>query len=192
MPWVCLIPFLLSTPNILGANRSGFLFVRPQLPGMRVLSIPEPRMAEQGPATSLPAQGIAGSWGSLLGCSWSWGARGARGSPGSSPDPGGMLPRGFLRFPHSDCFLSRPPSRKGQEVIEGRKLAGLSHRELACCTGGSATVWLPTLCQGTLQRGCGQLGGADLGGREQGGHCSLPEQGIPQHSLRAVWKRSTT
>lgn len=104
------------------------------------------------------------------------GLGGTGSSPGSSPDPGGMLPRGFLRFPHSDCFLSRPPSRKGQEVIEGRKLAGLSHGELAWCTGGSATVWL---CQGTLQRGCGQSGGADLGGRGQDGHCSLPEPGNP-------------
>lgn len=167
-----------------------FLFVHPQLPGMRGLSIPQPRTAERGPATSLAAGGSGLCWelGALwlLGSSWSWGAWEAWGSPGSSSDPGGMLPRGFLRFPHSDCFLSRPPSRKGQEVIEGRKLVGLSHGELAWCTGGSATVWVPRLCQVTLQRG------ADLGGRESR-VATLPfrSQGIPHRSLRAVWKRST-
>lgn len=183
MPWVCLIPFLLSALNILGANRYHFLFVPPQPPGMRGLSIPGPRRAERGPATSLPAGGSGLCWelGALwlLGSSRSWGAWGAWGSPGSPSDPGGMLPRGFLRFPHSDCFLSRPPSRKGQEVIEGRKLVGLSQGELAWCTGGSATIWLPRLCQGTLQRGRGQAGGANLGGREQGGHPSLQEPGNP-------------
>lgn len=189
MPWVCLIAFLLSASNILGASCSHFLFVLPQPPGMRGLSIPRPCTAERGPAASLPAGGFAGSWGILwlLGSSWSWGARGAWGSPGSSSDPGGMLPRGFLRFPHSDCFLSRPPSRKGQEVIEGRKLVGLSHGELAWCTGGSATVWVPSLCQGTLQRGhemqtwVGESRVATLPSRSQG---------IPSSSLRAVWKRS--
>lgn len=62
-----------------------------------------------------------------------------------------MLPRGLLRFPRSDCFLSRSPSRKGQEAIEGRKLVGLSHGEQAWHTGGSATGRVPNPRQGSLR-----------------------------------------
>lgn len=81
MPWVYLIPFLLSTPNILGANRSHFLFVHPQLSGVWGLSIPQPRMAEQGPATFLPAQGFAGSWGTLWLLGLELGGMGSLGQP---------------------------------------------------------------------------------------------------------------
>lgn len=109
------------------------------------------------------AQGLAGSWGDPLaaGVRPEQGAR-AQGGPGSAMDPGGMLPRGLLRFPSSDCFLSRPPSRKGQEAIEGRKLVGLSHGEPAWRTGGSATTRVPSPRWGSLQGEGGQFA---LGGR---------------------------
>lgn len=108
----------------------------------------------------------------------------ARGGPGSAADPSGTLPRGLLRFPCSDCFLSCPPSRKGQEAIEGRKLVGLSHKQPARRMGGSATTGVPSSCQGLLQGGGGRwsLQGRYRPGWEVAGQPpfpSLPEPGNP-------------
>lgn len=105
------------------------------------------------------------------------GAR-ARGSPGSTTDPGGMLPRGLLRFPRSDCFLSRPPSRKGQEAIEERKLVGLSHGEPAWRMGGSATTRVPSPHRGSLwgEGGWSFPAGRCKPGWEGGGQPPFPSQ----------------
>lgn len=89
-----------------------------------------------------------------------------------------MLPRGLLRFPRSDCFLSRPPSRKGQEAIEGRKLVGLSHGEPAWRVGGSATARVPSPRRGSLR---GEGGWSSPAGRckpgwEGGGRPPFPSQ----------------
>lgn len=142
VPWLCLIPFLLSSQIFWEQVAHIFSLFIHSPPGMRGLSIPRPCTAERGPATSLPAGGFAGSWGILwlLGSSWSWGAWGAWGSPGSSSDPGGMLPRGFPAV-SSLQLLPEPPAKpegtgsdRGEEiswaVSQGAGLVhwGLCHR----------------------------------------------------------------
>lgn len=99
-------------------------------------------------------------------------------------------------FPRSDCFLSRPPSRKGQEAIEGRKLVGLSPGEPAWRTGGSATP------PGSPSRPGGPFGekvaarppvGRRGPGWEGAGRPPIfpsRARGIPHRSPRAVGKRS--
>lgn len=116
------------------------------------------------------------------------------GGPGSAADPGGMLPRGLLWFPRSDCFLSRPPSRKGQEAIEGRKLVGLSHGEPALALGGLCHRPGPQPLPGVplgrrwpvlpVREVQTWVGGSRVAARP------FPSWGIPHRSPRAVWKRS--